>query len=199
MCHCCCYCGWRGPASLMMWVVWLLTMTMTWVMWPDIINVDDVGDMAVIVINVNMSDVARCRHPRVVQCIYVGLNIPVLFNMAAFGPPHVVSMCLCWARCIIRHIGGGLRFSASGSHALSQAFPATVLAYSRCLGGAIISGDKRRMSYAQCHKTGLPLSGSPLVIFLIPSFHPTTNHIQWGPHPSGEGRGTEGALRARMW
>ena len=28
--------------------------------------------------------------------------------------------------------------------------------------------------------------------------HPTVDHIH-GPHPSSEGRGTEGAARARMW
>jgi hypothetical protein len=46
------------------------------------------------------------------------------------------------------------------------------LAYSRYLGGAVISGggDKRTDT---THETGLPLSGSPLVS-LIPSFHPTT-------------------------
>ena len=73
------------------------------------------------------------------------------------------------------------------------------VAYLHYLGGAVISGGGDKGSNGMTHEKGLPLSGFPLVS-LIPSFHPTTvDHICCGPHPSGEGRGTEWAVQAKMW
>ena len=74
-----------------------------------------------------------------------------------------------------------------------------LLACLRRLGEAVISVDDKGWN-ATMHQTGLPLPGSPLVISLsIPSFYQTTvDHICCGPHPSGEGRGAEGAVQARM-
>ena len=49
------------------------------------------------------------------------------------------------------------------------------------------------------HEMGLPLSG-PGNLSLVISFLPTiVDHIHCGPHPSGEGRGTEGTTQARVW
>src|SRR6266700_6485571 len=42
---------------------WVVSMT-TWVKWPSVTDVDDVNDMAVIVIDDDVGDVARCRRRR---------------------------------------------------------------------------------------------------------------------------------------
>ena len=52
--------------------------------------------------------------------------------------------------------------------------------------------DETRVSFRTA-PPGPPTLGVPPVVS-----RPTVDHI-CGPHPSGEGRGTEGAARARMW
>jgi hypothetical protein len=46
-----------------MWAVWLSSTATTWVMWPGVIDGDDVGNVAVIVVDDDVGDVAR-RHRR---------------------------------------------------------------------------------------------------------------------------------------
>src|SRR5437016_2234208 len=104
----------------------------TWVMWLGVIDVDDLCEMAVVVV---VGDVGWCHRPHVVQCVCVGLIMPVLFDTAAFGLPCVISTHPCLARC------ASFNTSVVGSDFGHQApmhcrgFPAMVLAYSRHFGG----------------------------------------------------------------